>query len=225
AKERSGLRARPKIATKTTPPASKPKPVDESTPPPVETDEHTAIAESTALAEPRISVPEFRLPPIEESTVSDPVRVPTLIAFTLAGFGLIFSQLPYGRLGTVGLAAIGLVIAATCWVAAQKPLLPAAATILNFAVLGIAFLFPSWLGLSWWRPKPVDKDAHTVKAYGKEGVEKVTGEWIPADKGWQLDDAKVAIRNTSLGPIELTGPKGEKRWSKKQYLQIRMRVG
>jgi hypothetical protein len=64
-----------------------------------------------------------------------------------------------------------------------------------------------------------------VKAYGKEGVEKVTGEWVAADKGWQLDDVKVAIRNTSLGPIELTGPKGEKRWSRKQFLQIRVRVG
>ena len=225
AKERSGHRPRPKLATKATPPAPKPKPVDESTPPPFETDEHTAVAEPTVLSEPRLWVPELRVPLVEDSKVTDPVRAPTLIAFTLAGLGLILSQLPYGRFGTVGLAAVGLIIAATCWIAAQKPLLPAAATLLNFAVLVIAFLLPSWLGLSSWRPRPVDKDAHAVRTYGKEGVEKFTGDWIPAEKGWQLDDAKVAVRNTSLGPVELTGPKGEKRWSRKQYLHVRVRVG
>src|SRR5262249_40276186 len=136
------------------------EPVDESTPPPVDTDEHTAIAERTALAEPRFSVPEIRLPPIEETTASDPMRAPTLIPCTLARLGLILSQLPYGRFGTVGLAGIGLVIALTCWLAAQRPLLPAAAAILNFAVLVVALLLPSWLGLSSGRPRPVDKDAH-----------------------------------------------------------------
>jgi hypothetical protein len=225
AQERSGHRSRPKIASKATAPIPKPLPVAESTPPPLETDEFTAVAEPTALSEPRLSVSELRVPLVEDSKVSDPVRAPTLIAFTLAGVGLILSQLPYGRFGTVGLAAIGLAIAATSWVAAQRPLLPAAATILNLAVLVVAFLLPSWLGLGSWRPKPVDKDAHTVRAYGNQGIENVAGEWIPADKGWQLDDIKVMIRNTSLGPIELTGPKGEKRLTKKQYLQVRVRVG
>jgi hypothetical protein len=226
AKERSGHRPRPKIATQATPPAPRPKPaVDESTPPPVDTDEHTPIAESTALAEPRFSMPDLRLPAVPDSAVSDPVRVPTLIALTLAGVALILSQLPYGRFGTIGLAVVGLIVAATCWIAAQKPFLPAAATILNLAAVAVTLLVPSWLGLSSWRPKPVDKDAHAVKAYGKEGAEKFSGEWIPADKGWQLDDAKVVIRNTFLGPVELTGPKGEKRSSKKQYLQVRVRVG
>src|SRR5262245_38346017 len=97
AKQRSGHRPRPKITPRVTAPTPRPFPVDESTPPPLETDEHTAVAEPTPLSRPRLSVPDLRLPLVEDSRVTDPVRAPTLIAFTLAGLGLILSQLPYGR--------------------------------------------------------------------------------------------------------------------------------
>ena len=95
--------------------------------------------------------------------------MPTLIAFILAGVALVLTQVPYGRFGTIGVAFVGLMVAAACWFGAQRPLLPAVATGLNLVIVALAFLFPSWLGIDSWRPVPKSPDAGKVMSFGARG--------------------------------------------------------
>ena len=76
-----------------------------------------------------------------------------VIAFLLAGVGLLVAQLPYGRLGTALAACIiGALLGTVSWFGSQHPKYPAIATILNGLVLLVApCLHLSWLGSSSWQ--------------------------------------------------------------------------
>jgi hypothetical protein len=223
AQKKSGPRPRPDIPRKPVAPLQQTRPVASSSLEDPETP--TVVADATDFNQPRLSIPDLPLPMLDEPAAADPVRAPTLIAFILAGVALVLAQVPYGRFGTVGLALVGLLIACACWLSGRRSLLPAAAAILNFAVLTVAFLLPSWLGLTSWRSKPPDKEANAVRTFGREGLATPTDQWVPGDQGWQVVDVRAVVRTISLAPIELTGPSGEKRLSKKPYLQIRVRIG
>lgn len=225
AQKKSGHRPRPEVPRQPLAPTLKPKSIHAPPTALEDPDTPTVVAEATDFGQPRLSIPELPLPALDEPSAPDPVRVPTLVAFILAGVALVLSQVPYGRVGTVGLALVGLLIACACWLTARRPQLAAAAAILNFAIITVAFLLPSWLGMTSWRPKQFDKDAGTVKSFGKDGLTPLNETWAPGNQRWQVLDVGVLVRNISLGPIELTGRGGEKRWTKKNYLQIRIRVG
>src|SRR5262245_44630237 len=228
AQKKSGHRPRPELARSPMAPAPAPRPkrVDPLPQSLEDPETPTVVAEATDFNQPPLSIPELPLPSAEDvRAAQDPVRVPALIALILGGVALVLSQIPFGRLGTVSLALVGLLIACACWFAAQRTALPAAAAILNFAILTISFLLPSWLGMTSWRPQPTDQGANTVKAFGKEGFGSLTDGWVPGNQGWQFMDVRVLVRAISQGPIELTGPNGEKRLTRKHYLQVRMRVG
>ncbi len=159
----------------------------------------------------------------EDGRSFDPLRVPTLLAFSLAGVALVASQIPYGRIGTVVLAAFGLIVAFIGWYSTRRPVLSASATGLNALILLIVSLAPTWLGIDPWRPEPIDKERLTPQAFDKDGL-KPTSEWTDVRQSWQFDDVRVRVIAT-LEQIELTGPKGQKKWTKPTYLKIRVAVG
>lgn len=188
----------------------------------------TAVVEATPLAAtaiPGLITPYAHFEDEREiaDAESDPLRAPTLLAFILAGVALVLTQVPYGKFGTVGLAAIGVLVALACCFGARSAVLPTAAAGLNAIVLLLAFLLPTWLGIKSWRPDPIIADLKTVKAFSAEGLQPAVGEWMDPSQAWQFDDVRVRLV-ASLGPIELTGPKGKKQWTKKQYLQLRITV-
>ena len=186
-------------------------------------DTPTAPADTTAL----VDVPRPAPAPVvaePEAAPTDPLRVATIVAFLLAGVGLLVVYLPYGRFATVAACAIGALVAAACWLGARKPMYPAVATGLNALVLLVALVLPGWLGLDSWRPAPVNKEAQIVQAFGPDGLSVPKDDWVPADRAWQLDDVRVRVHQVAVGPVELVGPKGKRAWSKKQYLQVRVRV-
>lgn len=190
-------------------------------------DAPTTPGETTALVDvPRpasvpVSIPIVAEP---EAAPTDPLRVATIVAFLLAGVGLLVVYLPYGRFGTVAACTVGALLAAACWLGARKPTYPAVATILNAAVLLVALVLPGWLGLDSWRPTGVPKEARTVLAFGPEGLSAPKDDWLPADRAWQLEDVRVRVSEVSLGQIELLGPTGQRKWSRKRYVQVRVRV-
>ena len=160
----------------------------------------------------------------EESGRSfDPIRVPTLLAFSLAGVALVASQIPYGRIGTVVLAAFGLIVAFIAWYGTRRPLLSASAFGLNALVLLVVSLLPTWLGIDSWRVTPMEKDRLTPQAFGSDGLQP-TGEWIDVAQSWQFDDVRVRVVAT-VERIELTGPKGQTKWTKPAYVKVRVAVG
>jgi hypothetical protein len=159
----------------------------------------------------------------DESAARDPARVAMVIAFLLAGVGLLVAQLPYGRFGTVGLCVIGVILAAMSWFGSERPKYPAIATILNGLVLLVAFLLPDWLGSKSWRPEPPAKDMRTVQIIGADGFEKPKSDWLDISQIWQFDDVRVHA-SAAVGPIELIGPKGQGAWSKKQYFVVHVKV-
>ena len=216
--------ARQRLSGRPTVPSPRPAPrpevpaAHEAPTAPVET---TAVVDVPPPAPKPVSRPAVAEP---EAEPTDPVRVATVVAFVLAGVGLLVSHLPYGRFGTVAVCTIGALLAAACWLAARKPKYPAVATGLNAAVLLVALVLPGWLGLDSWRPVPVDRESQTVQAFGPDGLSAVQDEWIPADRAWQLEDVRVRVSEVSLGQIELVGPAGQRKWSRKRYLQVRVRV-
>jgi energy-converting hydrogenase Eha subunit C len=188
----------------------------------------TAVVEATPLAAaaiPGLVTPYVHVDDDRElaDAESDPLRAPTLIAFILAGVALVLSQVPYGKFGTIGLAAIGLLVALACCFGARTIVLPAAAAGLNAVVVLLVFLLPTWLGIKSWRPDPVIADLKTVKAFSPDGLQPALSEWMDPSQAWQFDDVRVRLI-ASVGPIELTGAKSKKQWTKKQYLQLRVTV-
>lgn len=185
----------------------------------------TAANEQTAvITVPRVLPAPMPVADEEESAGADPVRVATVIAYLLAGAGLIAAQLPYGRFGTVGLCLVGALLGAAATFGARRPVYPIIAASINGLTLLVALLLPAWLGLSSWRPAPADRDRKTVQVLGTEGLEKPATEWVDIGQSWQFDDVR-AKGSAHFGPVEVQGPKRKAGPSKKPYLAIRVKVG
>jgi hypothetical protein len=148
------------------------------------------------------------------------------VAFTFAGIALVVSQVPFGRIGSTGLAALGLVVGLVgCLVALRQALLPASASVLNIAVLVVAVALPDWLGLGGWWPAPPVDDSRTVKAVSIEDGNAAPVEWVDASKAaWQCDGVRVSISSASVGPVDLVGPNKKRERTKAKYLRLRLRL-
>jgi hypothetical protein len=206
------------------PPPSVPGPRPEA---PAARDTPTTPGEATALVDvPRPAPAPTPVPVVvePEAAPTDALRVATIVAFLLAGVGLLVAHLPYGRFGTVAACAVGGLLGAACLFGARTPTYPAVAAGLNAAVLLVALVLPGWLGLDSWRPAGAAKEARTVQAFGSDGLSAPKDEWLPADRAWQLEDVRVRVGEVSLGQVELVGTTGQRKWSKKRYLQVRVRV-
>ncbi|HKB05875.1 MAG TPA: hypothetical protein VKD90_27010 [Gemmataceae bacterium] len=156
----------------------------------------------------------------------DPALVPALIAVILGGVGLALSQIPYGRFATAGLSAAGLAMGLlSLAVADRKRLVPGLATAVNALALLVAILLPGWLGLSSWLPTRVNDDSRTVRAVGLSDGVGGPADWVDVRQAaWQRDDVRVSVPSWTAGPLELTGPKEQRRWTKEKYVQVRVRV-
>jgi hypothetical protein len=188
---------------------------------PLESHADTPVA---AMADPMpVVVTTFTEP---EESGPDPALVPALIAITLAGVGLALSQVPYGRFATAGLTGIGFVFGlVSLALVDRKRLIPGLATGVNAAALVMAILLPGWLGLSSWLPVRAPDDARTVRAIGLDDGVGAPAEWVDAQKSaWQRDDVRVTITSHTIGPVELIGPKEQRRWTKEKFVQVRVRV-
>jgi hypothetical protein len=149
-----------------------------------------------------------------------------LIAFTLGGLGLFVSQVPYGRFVTVALAALGLLVGLAGLAFAERGrLIPAAAAALNAAALFVVVLLPGWLGLDSWRPDPPPDEFRRPMAIPLDRGAASPADWVDVSRAsWRLEDVRVSVRSAGVAPMELLGPKGQKKWTKERYLQIWLQV-
>src|SRR5262249_53304743 len=107
-----------------------------------------------------------------------------LVALTLGGVSLVVSQLPYGRISTVIVAGLGLLVGLlSLLVAERKRLVPACAAALNGAALLAVLVLPGWLGLTTWLPGEGAGDSGAVKAVGLDGGGPVLAAWVDGCKG------------------------------------------
>jgi hypothetical protein len=160
------------------------------------------------------------------SNAPDPGLAWGLVALAVAGVGLAGSQLPYGRFITVGLGGVALLLALGGVLAAdRKRLVPAAAAGVAALAVVLAVALPGWLGHSSWRPVEVEDRSGLVLSVGHNAGDRLPAEWVDAGKAsWQRDDVRVTVRFATVGPIEVAGPKSQKKWTKEKVLQIGLRV-
>jgi hypothetical protein len=168
-------------------------------------------------------------PPLPDiaATGRDSSVVSALIAISLAGLSLILSQVPYGRIGSVALASLGLILGLVgLSLATRGKLLPGLGSLINAAVLVVVIAVPSLLGVGSWWPATVADDSGVVKAVRhNSGGESAPAEWVEAGKeSWRQGDVLVSVRAFTVGPVQLTGPNGKKVRTKESYLQIWLRV-
>ncbi len=185
-------------------------------------DERTAtMSDRTPL------LPSPDWPEVDEPAETEPgfetggITIATL--FLVAG-ALVLTQIPYGRIGSVVFATVGLVLGAiACSVADRRSWLPMVGTILHGVLLLVVVFAPTWLGMKSWRPVKVADESKSVRAFGPDGFSPV-GDWLDTSKAWQFDDIRVKITMLSSGSIELTNAEGKRKWSKAQYLYVRVQV-
>lgn len=207
------------------PPAvvAKPRRKDVARPRPTEEVDTVVVPAAPTAAAPKVAKPYTDW---DAEQADPPPAIPraTVVALFLIALGLIASQVPYGRTGTVATAVLGLLFGLIGWVAVGGLRLPAVATGLNAVLLLVVVAVPSWLGLeSWWPPK-IGEDPKQIRVFDLNGLGIPDGEWISADRSWQFDDVRVQVTGVSAGPVELTGPDGKKRWSKGKYLIVTVKV-
>ena len=159
----------------------------------------------------------------------------SMITISLAGIGLLASQFPYGRFGTVGLAIVGLFFGLFALATADRKWhWPATGLGLNAFALILATLLPNWLGMSAWRP-PVNivDDATLVKIMPYDGGPAMVAEdgWVDATKGsWQQGDLRVTLTAAWVSKVELVALKDKApanaraNLSKDKKLQITLRL-
>ena len=181
----------------------------------------TAAAADTAVA-----IPALASEPDVDDSPGNPALAPALIAITLGSIGFGLSQLPYGRISAAVLSGLGMVVALiSLGVMEHKRILPTVATGINAIVLVVVLLFPSWLGITSWRPVKELDDSGTVRAVGLTDGVASPAEWVDVSKSaWQRDDVRVSVTSVSVGQIELVGPKEKRRWTKEKLLQVRIKV-
>ena len=175
------------------------------------------------------SEPEPAAEADEQAEPADVGLVVALGALILVGVAVLASQFPYGRFAAVVIAAVGLV-GGLASLGAEGPAKKAGALAagLNFFVLVLVLLLPSWLNLDPWRGPAADNAPKGPFALEHgTGTHKSlsTSDWIDAgNSSWEFKDVRVTVRSAFLGPVELRGPKDAKKTTKEPHFQILFRV-
>jgi hypothetical protein len=95
---------------------------------------------------------------------------------------------------------------------------------LHGLLLFLILIFPSWLNLDPWIPEIPDTPP-APQAFSHKKQNATLAQWVDsASASWQFQDVRVTIHSATVGPIDLLDPKGVKRPSKEQYLQLVVRV-
>jgi len=134
--------------------------------------------------------------------------------------GLVLSLGGLGLL--VGLAAVPL-----AWLAGQSRLWPAAGAALCGTALVTAGLFPGLFGPVSSSPDGSDLAALRVVPLSGHEVDPDAekAEWLDASRyALQQKDIGVQVVSAMLGPVEVQGTNGKKRFTSEKYLIIRVRA-
>jgi len=190
------------------------------------TNTRSADTVTAPAVETLIAIPAVAAEPDVDDSRGYPALAPALIAITLGSIGFGLSQLPYGRISAAVLGGLGLTAALiSLSIMEHKRVLPAVATGVNAVVLLLALLLPSWLGITSWRPVKAMDDSGTVRAVGLTDGVAAPAEWVDVSKSaWQRDDVRVSVTGSSVGQLELVGPKDKRRWTKEKFLQVRLKI-
>jgi hypothetical protein len=167
------------------------------------------------------------MPDVDEAPPKpEPAFVLSLVAITIAGISLLVSQVPYGRVGAAFGAGLGLLLGLACAsFALRKWWVSVFAAVVNGSILVVVIALPSWLGLTSRRPAEAPEDPGVVKTFGRGGDVPKRAEWVDVSKeSWLCDDVRISVPALGIGPVELTGPKEQRKWTKDKCLQVRLRV-
>ena len=168
----------------------------------------------------------------EESRPAPPDMgmVLALAALILVGPAMLASQLPYGRIIAIPLAAVGCIAGLLCLGSEGKArLFAAGAVVANLIALLILLFLPSWLHLDPWGGPGGAADE---QAKGPQRVDRGSGEAVPLSANewldpwrysWQLGDIRISAQSL-VAPVDLVDSKDIKRTSKKQYFQLGLEI-
>jgi|GEM_PF-1690615 len=163
----------------------------------------------------------------EPAAPRDMGMVFALLALILVGPAALISQLPYGRFIALPVLAVGLIGGLLSLGAEGKARLAGAgAAFMHFVLLMMVLFLPSWLALDPWRGPVVEepKGPQAVEHGTSKSAPVAPNDWLDAGKySWQFRDARVTVKS-AVGPVELNGPKGEKRTTKTRYLYLTLQV-
>jgi hypothetical protein len=175
-----------------------------------------------ATADPTIGTTAAEIP-AGKSSFDLPAAM-ALAALGLTGLAVLLGQLPYGRFATVGLSAVGTLVAFVSLTGLDKRQWIAwTAAAANAVILTLSLALPSWLGMGTWTP-PVDPDAggKPVTAVGRDGSLPVPAEWVDASRAaWEQGDLRVSVTSVEITRAD-SGSAGERK--KKPALQIGLRL-
>jgi hypothetical protein len=150
-----------------------------------------------------------------------------LAALILVGPAMLVSQVPYGRVIGLVLAAVGFVAGLLSLGGEGRAKLAGGVAMGAHVLVAVFLLFlPSWLGLEEWGGPPPEEVKGPVAVEHGTGVPLSAGptDWIDAARSsWEYKDTRVTLRS-ALGPVVLTGPKDAKRTTKEPYLQLVVQV-
>lgn len=207
------------------------RPTDPPSPPVNETAVARDVTRPTVFPTPVPAKPDDgETAPPTPRIPKDPGNQFALIAGAVTGVGLILTVVPYGRVGTVLFAGVGLTVGLLGVLAADRTRWWAWVSAVGSAVvLSVVCLAPGWLGLRpWWEnPTAGDVPEGQIRAFsrtGSGGVAAGDTELDASQSVWRQDDVEVAV-SAKVGPVELTTPKGQKRTSRERYLLITVKVG
>jgi len=230
-----GWAANPTPATSSTPtapvapPASRPGGIDETKP---------TFAMSDVTNPSRVVPPEAKEsrpaptpapvsePDDDPETATDFGLVVALSALALVGVAVLATLFPFGRFIAGTIAGLGLLGGlASLGAEGRAKAAGGLAAGLHFILLAVVLLAPSWLNLGSWRGNSIEDGPPAPLAFSHANQRTSIADWVDASSAsWQFKDVRATVRSAIVGPIDLIGPKGAKRASKEQYLQLTLRV-
>lgn len=171
-------------------------------------------------------VPESSSESDESETATDFGMVVALSALVLVGIAVLATLFPFGRFIAGGIAGLGLLGGlASLGAEGRAKVAGGLAVGLHLIILVLVLLLPSWLGLGAWRENVIEDGPPAPLAFSHTNQKTTIADWVDASSAsWQFKDVRVTFRSAVVGPIDLVGPKGAKRTSKDQYLQLTLRV-
>jgi hypothetical protein len=152
--------------------------------------------------------------------------VMALSAIALVGVAFLATLFPFGRYISAVLATVGLLGGiASLGAEGRAKAIGGLAIGLHFLVLFFVLLFPSWVGLDAWDGFEIENAPPAPQAFAHGKKTTTLAQWVDSSSAsWQFRDVRVTICSATVGPIDMIDPKGVKRKSKDQYLQLVVRV-
>jgi hypothetical protein len=162
----------------------------------------------------------------DPETATDVGLVVALSALALVGLAVLATLFPFGRFIAGTIAGLGLLGGlASLGAEGRAKAAGGLAAGLHFLLLAVVLLAPSWLGLGPWRGDIIEDGPPAPVAFSHANQRTSIADWVDASTAsWQFKDVRVTVRSAIVGPIDLVGPKGAKRTSKEQYLQLTLLV-